>query len=71
MLHFADGIIPAMSDPSKQGHNLATLLLIAAGAILLLAGVISLLPAVNAANEVPPQAPQPILATMRCLCARP
>jgi sortase A len=46
-----------MSDPSKQGHNLATLLLIAAGAILLLAGVISLLPAVNAANESAADAP--------------
>jgi sortase A len=41
-----------MSDQSKQGHSLITGLLIVAGAILLLAGVINLLPAVNAANEV-------------------
>ena len=46
-----------MSDPTKQGPNLATLLLIGAGAILLLAGVISLLPAVNAANESAAGAP--------------
>ena len=44
-----------MSAPTKQGHNLATLLLISAGAILLLAGVISLLPTVSAANEAAAQ----------------
>jgi sortase A len=44
-----------MSAPTKQGHNLATLLLIAAGALLLLAGVISLLPTVSAANEAAAQ----------------
>jgi LPXTG-site transpeptidase (sortase) family protein len=41
-----------MSTSSKQGHSLTTLLLIAAGALLLLAGVISLLPTVSAATEV-------------------
>jgi LPXTG-site transpeptidase (sortase) family protein len=41
-----------MSDQSKQSHNLATFLLIAAGALLLLAGVINLLPTVSAAHEV-------------------
>jgi sortase A len=40
-----------MSAPIKQGHNLVTLLLVSAGAILLLAGVISLLPTVSAATE--------------------
>jgi sortase A len=44
-----------MVAPTKQSHNLATLLLIAAGAILLLAGVISLLPTVSAANEAAAQ----------------
>lgn len=44
-----------MSDQAKQGHNLITNLLIVAGAILLLAGVISLLPSVNAANEAAAQ----------------
>jgi LPXTG-site transpeptidase (sortase) family protein len=46
-----------MSDQAKQGHNLITNLLIVAGAILLLAGVISLLPSVNAANEAAQGAP--------------
>jgi LPXTG-site transpeptidase (sortase) family protein len=41
-----------MSDQSRQSHNLATLLLIAAGALLLLAGAISLLPTVSAATQV-------------------
>jgi LPXTG-site transpeptidase (sortase) family protein len=41
-----------MSDPSKQGHSLATWLLIAAGVILLLAGAINLLPAASAATEL-------------------
>ena len=44
-----------MSAPTKQGYNLVTLLLISAGAILLLAGVISLLPTVSAANEAAAQ----------------
>lgn len=44
-----------MSDQAKQGHNLITNLLIVAGAILLLAGVISLLPSINAANEAAAQ----------------
>jgi LPXTG-site transpeptidase (sortase) family protein len=41
-----------MSDQSKPGHNLTTTLLIVAGAILLLAGTISLLPSVSASTEV-------------------
>lgn len=41
-----------MSDRSRQGNNLITLLLATAGVILLLAGAISLLPAVTVAHEV-------------------
>ena len=46
-----------MSDQAKRDHNLMTWLLIIAGALLLLAGVISLLPAVSAANEAAAGAP--------------
>jgi LPXTG-site transpeptidase (sortase) family protein len=41
-----------MSVPSKQGRNLTTTLLIVAGVILVLAGIISLLPSVSASTEV-------------------
>jgi len=44
-----------MSDQAKPGHSLLTWLLITAGAILLLAGGISLLPALSAANEAAAQ----------------
>jgi sortase A len=46
-----------MTAPTKQGHNLATLLLMVAGVLLLLAGVISLLPTVSAANEAAGEGP--------------
>jgi LPXTG-site transpeptidase (sortase) family protein len=44
-----------MSDQTRESHSLLTLLMMATGAILLLAGVINLLPAVNAAHEVAAQ----------------